>query len=98
LFSEEENNRDGYEHFQAGDTQGAAEIMKLNVLAYPNSPNVYDSLSDAFLADGQKDLARQNARKALELLASDTKDPADRRKAIQESAELKLKQLGEAPH
>ena len=98
LFSEEVINRVGYEHLQAGDTKGAVEIMKLNVLAYGDSPNVYDSLSDAYLANGQKDLARQNAKKALELLSSDTADPADRRKAIQESAEQKLKQLGETPN
>jgi len=98
LFSEEVINRVGYEHLQAGDTKGAVEIMKLNVLAYGNSPNVYDSLSDSYLANGQKDLARQNAKKALELLASDTADPADRRKAIQGSAEQKLKQLGETPN
>jgi dienelactone hydrolase len=98
LFSEEVINRVGYEHLQAGHTEEAVEIMKLNVLTYPNSPNVYDSLSDAYLADGQKDLARQNAKKALEQLASDTADPPDRRKAIKESAEQKLKQLGETPN
>jgi len=48
--------------------------------------------------EGQKDLARQNAKKALEALASDTLDSADRRKAIRESVEQKLKQLGEAPN
>ena len=97
LFSEAVMNRIGYEHLQAGDNKGAVELMKLNATAYPNSPNVYDSLSDAYLADGQKDLARQNAKKALELLPSDTADPEDRRKAIKESAEQKLKQLGNAP-
>jgi len=54
-----------------GDTKGAVEIMKLNTLAYPDSPNSYDSLSDAYLADGQKDLALQNAKRALELLAKE---------------------------
>lgn len=98
LFSEAVMNRIGYEHLQAGDTKGAVDIMKLNVMAYPKSPNVYDSLSDAYLADGQKVLAKQNAQKALELLASDTTDPADRRKGIRESAETKLKQLGETPN
>lgn len=97
LFSEAVINRIGYEHLQAGDNKGAVELMKLNATAYPNSPNVYDSLSDAYLADGQKDLARQNAKKALELLPSDTADPEDRRKAIRESAEQKLKQLGDTP-
>jgi len=87
----------GYEHLQSGDNKGAVEILKLNAVAYPNSPNVYDSLSDAYLADGQKDLARENAKKALELLKSDTTDPEAQRKAIQESAETKLKQLGARP-
>ncbi len=97
LFSEAVMNRLGYEHLQAADNKGAVELMKLNATAYPHSPNVYDSLSDAYLADGQKDLARQNAKKALDLLPSDTADPEDRRKAIKESAEQKLKQLGDAP-
>jgi dienelactone hydrolase len=97
LFSEAVMNRLGYEHLQAGDHKGAVELLKLNAVAYPNSPNVYDSLSDAYLADGQKDLARQNAKKALELLPSDTTDPEARRKDIKESAEQKLKQLGDTP-
>ena len=94
LFSEPLMNRLGYEHLQDGDTKGAVELLKLNVAAYPQSANVYDSLSDAYLADGQKDLARENAKKALELLPSDTSLPEDRRKGIKESAEDKLKQLG----
>ena len=97
LFSEAVVNFMGYEHLQAGDIKDAVEIMKLNVAAYPKSPNVYDSLSDAYVADGQKDLARQNARKALELLPSDTTDTEQRRNGIKDSAEQKLKQLGDAP-
>ena len=97
LFNEGLANVIGYEHLQAGDTQGAIEIFKLNVVAYPNSPNVYDSLSDGYVADGQKDLARENAKKALALLSRDTTDDEARRKAIQESAEGKLKQLGGNP-
>jgi dienelactone hydrolase len=97
LFSEALMNRLGYEHLQAGDNKGGVELLKLNVIAYPNSPNVYDSLSDAYLADGKKDLARQNAKKALELLPSDTTDSEARRKDIRENAEQKLKQLGDSP-
>jgi len=88
-------NRIGYDHLQDGDKKGAIAILKLNASLYPNSPNVYDSLGDAYLADGQKDLARQYAHKALELLAHDITDPEDRRKAIRDSAEQKLKQLGQ---
>jgi dienelactone hydrolase len=95
IFSEALVNLLGYEHMQAGDTKYAVEIMKLNATAFPDSPNVYDSLSDAYLADGQKDLARQNAKKALELLANDTTDPQQQRDAIRDSAQAKLKQLGD---
>lgn len=97
LFSEANVNFVGYEHIQSGDTKNAVEILKLNVAAYPNSPNVYDSLSDAYLADGQKELARQNAKKALLLLPSDTTDNEQLRNGIRASAEQKLKQLGDMP-
>jgi dienelactone hydrolase len=88
-------NRIGYDHLQNGDKKAAIAILKLNASLYPNSPNVYDSLGDAYLANGQNDLARQNAQKAIELLAHDTTDPQDRRKAIRDSAEQKLKQLSQ---
>jgi dienelactone hydrolase len=96
LFSEALINRFGYEHLAMGDTKAAIELFQMNVAAYPNSPNVYDSLGDAYLAAGQKDLARENAKKALELLASDTADDARRRDGIKASAQQKLKQLGNA--
>lgn len=93
LFREDIVNFMGYEHLQAQDVKGALEILKLNAMAFRDSANVYDSLGDAYLADGQKDLARQNAQKALDLLSSDTADPPARRDAIKASAEQKLKQL-----
>ena len=97
LFPEGIVNILGYEHLQIGDNKGAVEILKLNVAAYPNSANAYDSLSDAYLADGQKNAARDNAKKALELLASDTSTGDAQRKAIHDSAEGKLKQLAAGP-
>jgi tetratricopeptide (TPR) repeat protein len=93
LFSEQIVNFMGYEHLEAGDTKGAIAIFKLNTIAYPNSPNTYDSLADGYLADGQKDLALQNAKRALELLPADTADDNDRREAIRKSCEQKVKQL-----
>jgi hypothetical protein len=69
------------------------EVLKLNVMGYPN---VHDSVSDAYLADGQKDLALQNAKRAVELLANDTVDGEQRRNDIRESAEQKIKQVSPA--
>ena len=87
----------GYEHMQEGDNKGAIAILKLNVSAFPNSANVYDSLSDAYLADGQKDLARENAKKALEILPTDGSLSDEYRQGMKENAENKLKQLGDKP-
>jgi dienelactone hydrolase len=97
LFSEAIVNIMGYEHLQNADVDGAVEIMTLNVTAFPQSPNAHDSLADALLAAGQEERARQSAKRALELLASDTNDPPERRTLIRESAEQKLAQLGEKP-
>jgi len=94
-FKENIVNLIGYEHLATGDTKGAVEIFKLNATAFPNSANVYDSLSDAYLADGQNDLARQNAQKTLDALGSDASNSEERRKLIRASAEQKLKQLGQ---
>jgi len=97
MFDEASVNFMGYEHLQAGDVKGAIEILKLNAYAYPNSPNVYDSLGDAYLASGEGDLARQNSRKALALLPSDTTDNQQRKAGIKANAEAKLGQLDDAP-
>jgi dienelactone hydrolase len=93
LFPEAIVNLLGYEHLQSGDTAGAIEILKLNVAGYPNSPNAYDSLSDAYLAASQKDLARQSVQRALDLLPSDTTDTQDFRDQLKAADEAKLKQL-----
>lgn len=77
---------------QAGQLKEAIELFKLNVEAYPTSANVYDSLGDGYVADGQNDLARQASQKALELLpASPLPDAV--KAGIRESAEQKLNKL-----
>jgi hypothetical protein len=50
----------------------AVEIFKLNVELFPQSGNVYDSLAEAHMKAGQKELAIRNYAKALEL------DPTNR--------------------
>jgi hypothetical protein len=93
IFPEAPVNIIGYDHLQAGQIQDAIEIFKLNVAAFPNSPNTYDSLSDGYIAAGKKDLALLNVKKALELLPSDTKDPQAFRRQLTETDEQKLKDL-----
>jgi len=67
LFDENEMNTLGYRFLQDGNIKDAIELFKLNTIAYPKSGNVYDSLGEAYLKDGQKDLAIKNYEKSLEL-------------------------------
>jgi pimeloyl-ACP methyl ester carboxylesterase len=60
----------GEDYQRAGDVKNAIEVFKLNLVAYPDSADAHYNLADAYLADGQKELARQYAEKALALLDS----------------------------
>jgi predicted Zn-dependent protease len=68
---------------QKGRNADAIAILKLNVEEYPKSGNVYDSLAEAYVRDGQKEQAIANYRKSLEL------DPKN------QNAANKLKELQE---
>jgi dienelactone hydrolase len=88
----------GYQALQADDPKSAIAIMKTNADFHPQSSNAWDSLGDAYLADGQKDKAREAAEKSLKLVDSDLAESEAQRKAIRESAQGKLDQLkGGAP-
>ena len=50
-----------------GKPKEALEIFKLNVYLYPSSANVYDSVAEAYAANGQRALAIQNYKRSLEL-------------------------------
>ena len=57
----------GYQLLQAQKSVEAIEIFKLNVEAYPNSANVYDSLAEAYSLSGNKPEAIKNYERALKL-------------------------------
>jgi dienelactone hydrolase len=86
-------NQLGYEAIQDGETKAAVSIMQINVDALPSSSNAWDSLGDAYLADGQREKAREAAERALALVDSDASEPAERREAIRQSAQQKLDEL-----
>src|SRR5437763_2134674 len=88
-------------HLRQGDAKRASEIFKLNLLAYPDSADAHSNLADAYLKNGQKDLARQYAEKGLALLdshaapASSWSDTEQRRGEIRKDLEQVLKKLSE---
>jgi tetratricopeptide (TPR) repeat protein len=93
LFPENEMNLYGYELLQQGNTKDAIIVFEMNVEAFPASANTYDSLSDAYLAAGQRDKALTFAEKAIEALATDTTAPEAFKAAIRESAQRKINDL-----
>ena len=66
-FDEEELNTLGYQFLSANKFKEAVAILQLNVEAYPNSSNVYDSLGEAYMGEGNKPLAIVNYQKSLDL-------------------------------
>jgi tetratricopeptide (TPR) repeat protein len=66
-LTESQLNSLGYELLQQKRTADAIEVFKLNVEAFPESGNTYDSLGEAYMKAGQKELAIKSYAKSLEL-------------------------------
>src|SRR5262249_16739695 len=87
-------------YLRDGETKEAIEIFKLNLLAYPNSADAHYNLADAYLKDGQKDLARKFAEKALAMVDSHAaplsswSDTEQRREEIRRGIQDTLKKIG----
>jgi len=60
-------NSAGYRLMGQNKLTDAIRVFQLNVELYPKSWNVYDSLGEAYMNHGDKDLAIQNYQKSLEL-------------------------------
>ena len=101
LFPEITVSTIGQDHMRAGEPKLAVEVLKLVLLAYPESADANDNLASAYLKDGQRDLARQHAEKALAILdahkgpASSWTDTEEYRGEIRRDAQQTLKKLSE---
>jgi len=99
LFPEVSAAKIGEDYQRAGDPKTALEVFKVVELAYPDSADLQTDIANACLATGQKDLAREHARRALTLLdshaapASSWSDTEQRRGEIRVDAEKMLTQL-----
>ena len=93
LIPEAETNQLGYQLLQAGNFKDAIVVFQMNIEAYPRSANVYDSLSDGYLAVGNKDEALKYAEKAIQALDKDTNATAEFKQLLRESAAKKIKEL-----
>jgi CubicO group peptidase (beta-lactamase class C family) len=60
-------NERGYDLLRENQYSQAIEVFRLNVFAFPESDNAYDSLGEAYLSAGLTDRAIENYRKSVAL-------------------------------
>jgi Flp pilus assembly protein TadD len=66
-LDEDELNALGYQLIQAHQLKHAIRVFQLNVEAYPQSDNTYDSLGEAYMNDGDKAQAIANYQRSLQI-------------------------------
>ncbi|HSB12601.1 MAG TPA: serine hydrolase [Blastocatellia bacterium] len=71
-FQERFLNILGYNFIRQKKLKEAIRILQLNVEAYPRSSNVYDSLGEAYMLNGNKALAVENYEMSLKLNPGNT--------------------------
>ncbi len=71
-FDEAEFNQLGYRLLGGKRISEAIEVFKMNIEMYPDSWNVYDSLGEAYMENGQNDLAVEYYQKSLKLNPQNT--------------------------
>jgi CubicO group peptidase (beta-lactamase class C family) len=85
VATEAQINRLGYnllhDHKRVKD---AIEVFKMNVEDYPQSSNAYDSLGEAYMVDGNKELAMKNYERSVALNPANT-NGSDALKKLKES-------------
>jgi CubicO group peptidase (beta-lactamase class C family) len=74
-------NGKGYDLLSDKKISQSIDIFKLNVFAFPRSANAFDSLGEAYLEAGNKDLAIENYKKSL-LLNPDNKNAEEVLKSL----------------
>lgn len=92
VFPEFAVNLLAYDRLQAGDKEDAIELFKLNAEAYSASANTQDSLSDGYLAAGQRELALAAEEECLKLLPGDPNN-AEYKAQLEKVAQDKIAKL-----
>jgi glyoxylase-like metal-dependent hydrolase (beta-lactamase superfamily II) len=72
VFGEGQINRVGYYLLANGRTKDAITIFQLNVQEHPEAWNVYDSLGEAYMVQGNNRVAMENYKKSLKLNPKNT--------------------------
>jgi tetratricopeptide (TPR) repeat protein len=95
FFQEAQFNALGYRFLGAGQVSEAIEIFRMNADAYPGSANCWDSLAEAYIANGDNQLAIECVEKVLEVLPDDPNASDQLKEQLRANAEQYLEQLRE---
>jgi hypothetical protein len=71
-FRENTINTLGYNYLRDGHVKESIELFRLNILAYPDSWNAYDSLAEAYMQNEDIENAVKYYKKSIELNAENT--------------------------
>lgn len=91
-FSEPELNKLGYRLLGEKKRSAAIAIFKLNAEVHSGSPNAYDSLGEAYMRDGDNEMAIISYEKSLAMLATADIDEKSR-KLLARNANSRLSHL-----
>ena len=67
FVSENEMNSMGYRLLGENKVEEAIEVLRINTEVFPDSWNVWDSLGEAYMVNGAKELAIESYERSLEL-------------------------------
>jgi CubicO group peptidase (beta-lactamase class C family) len=67
VLNEDQVNKLGYWLLGKKRIKESIEVFKMNVEDYPNSSNAYDSLGEAYMLNGDRELSIKNYQRSLEL-------------------------------
>src|ERR1051326_5352211 len=92
----------GQDFMRDDHLKSAIDVLKLNLAAYPDSADAYETLAEAYAADGQKDLAREDAEIALLILdahapGSTWSDTPERNGEVRSGLQKVIEQVGATP-
>jgi putative CocE/NonD family hydrolase len=73
IFAERPMNNLALRYLYGGRVEEAIELLKLNVLAYPDAFNTYDSLAEGYMIHGDIDLAIGNYQQSVDLKPDNTR-------------------------
>ena len=85
MFGASAVNSLGYKLLNQNETQEAVEVFKLNVMAYPDDANSFDSLGEGYVKNGDRELAIEAFKKSLSMNPSQN---------VKENSMKLLKELG----